>query len=680
MQKKYKLLTLALSSVLLLGCEPTKNESHIHTYSDTWSRDSEEHYHQCTGEGCDSKSDVAAHTFGDDGKCTVCGFYDKTKVKEPEEIVEPLEAASYVSTNEGHYRVDSKGNRIDPIEPHTFVDYTGDDRHVAISATCTQSGKSYQQCSVCKRIVEKEIAALGHDFVVDPSRSQQATCVNGGKTFSRCSRCYLEKEEQEPALGHDWGEWTVTHPATTTEKGTKTRTCKRCQTVVVEDIEKLPEAHVHTFGTSWNHDGNMHWHDATCGHNVRGNEEPHSYGDWVTVTAATETQNGTKRKTCQTCGYYVEQTIPATGVVSSAFTFNSDITTVQKIHTTNQENFLNYGKDYYNITSSELNSYNATGTAENSFPNQVSLTWNYTVPSGKTIKNYSVITGQEADLSDGYTIVGTTAKSISFYNPFLGTNYFKVVANFTDNTSEVSQIKTFLVDATAPRNVKIDTMSNCRDMGGRTNVSGGKIRQGLIYRTAETGSNPSSAIKEEMLNRFKVKSEIYVKDGSNSSSPLGSSVKFFNCSMDYGATPYSNMCRNAERLRKVFSVLGDVNNYPLFYHCRIGTDRTGICGVAINGVLGVPFNEVIQDYAFSNFGKIDGQRYAHKSSDPNGDDCAKYIDEILAMPGKNFQEQTIYYLLTIGVPAKTIQNVINIMTVGHKVPVPTDIVVAQGDT
>ena len=679
MQKKYKLLTLTLSSVLLLGCEPTKNESHIHNYSDTWSRDSEEHYHQCTGEGCDSKTDVAAHTFGDDGKCTVCGFYDKTKVKEPEEIVEPG-AVSYAGTSEGHYRVDSKGNRIDPMEPHTFVDYNGDDRHVAISATCTQSGKSYQQCSVCKRIVEKEIAPLGHDFVVDPSRSQQATCVNGGKTFSRCSRCYVEKEEEEPALGHDWGEWTVTHPATTTEKGTKIRTCKRCQTVMAADIEKLPEVHVHTFGTSWDHDENMHWHDATCGHNVRGNEEPHSYGDWVTVTAATETQNGTKRKTCQTCGYYVEQSIPATGVVSSAFTFNSDITTVQKIHTTNQENFLNYNKDYYNITSSELNSYNATGTAENSFPNQVSLTWNYTVPSGKTIKNYSVITGQEADLSDGYTIVGTTAKSISFYNPFLGTNYFKVVANFTDNTSEVSPIKTFLVDATAPRNVKIDTMSNCRDMGGRTNVSGGKIRQGLIYRTAETGSNPSSAIKEEMLNRFKVKSEIYVKDGSNSSSPLGSSVQFFNCSMDYGATPYSNMCRNAERLRKVFSVLGDVNNYPLFYHCRIGTDRTGICGVAINGVLGVPFNEVIQDYAFSNFGKIDGQRYAHKSSDPNGDDCAKYIDEILAMPGKNFQEQTIYYLLTIGVPSKTIQNVINIMTVGNKVTVPTDIVVANGDT
>ena len=635
MQKKYKLITLALSSFLLLGCEPKKNDSHVHKYSDSWSRDSEEHYHTCTFEGCTSKSDVEAHTFGDDGKCTVCGFYDKTKV-----VIDPVEEdIIYVGTKEGHYKIDANGNRISDTEPHVLVDFDGDGgAHQPIAATCTLPGKRYQKCSVCSKYVEVVVAALGHD----------------------------------------WGNWNTIQPATTTEKGVKERQCARCNEVERADIDILVPAHVHTFESAWQHDGNMHWHKATCGHDVRGNEEPHSYGDWETVVAPTETQSGTKRKTCEVCGYYVDETIPATGVVSASFSFNSDIIVAQKIHTTDQENFLNYNKDYYNITSSELNSYNATGNAEKSFPNQVTLTWNYTVPSGKTIKNYSIVTGQEADLSDGYTITGTTSKSISFYNPFLGTNYFKVVANFTDNTSESSPIKTFLVDATAPRNVKIDTMSNCRDMGGRTNVSGGKIRQGLIYRTAETGSNPSQAIKEEMLNRFKVKSEIYVKDGRDSSSPLGSGVKFFNCSMDYGSVPYSNMCRNAERLRKVFSVLGDVNNYPLFYHCRIGTDRTGICGVAINGVLGVPFNEVIQDYAFSNFGKIDGQRYAHKSSDPNGDDCAKYIDEILAMPGKNFQEQTIYYLLTIGVPAKTIQNVINIMTVGNKVTIPTDIVVANG--
>lgn len=631
MQKKYKLVTLALSSILLVACFNTGTKTHTHTYGDEWYSNASGHYHKCTFEGCTNKSVTEDHTFGADGKCTVCDYYDATKVQANEDF-------GYAATSEGHYKVDQEGNRLSETEAHTLVESEGDQTHKPVAATCTNPGKGYKQCSVCGKFVEYEISKLDHEY----------------------------------------GDWVTSKEPTTTEEGSKKRTCKNCGAEETATIAKVTESHTHTFASGWEHDSNTHWHAATCGHNVKGDEGPHSYGDWTTVTPASETADGVKRKTCNVCGYYVDETIPATGVVSSSFTFNSDITTVQKIHTTNQENFLKYNKDYYNITSSELNSYNATGNAENSFPNQVTVTWNHTVPSGKTIKNYAIVTGQESDLSDGYTITGTTAKSISFYNPFLGTNYFKVVANFTDSTSEVSPIKTFLVDETAPRNVKIDNLSNCRDMGGRTNFSGGKIKQGLIYRTAETGSNPSSAIKEEMLNRFKIKSEIYVKDGGGSSSPLGSSVKFFNCSMDYGSTPYSNMCRNAERLRKVFSVLGDVNNYPLFYHCRIGTDRTGICGIAINGVLGVSFNETIQDYAFSNFGKIDGQRYAHKSSDPNGDDCAKYIDEILAMPGKNFQEQTIYYLLTIGVPAQTIQNVINIMTVGNKITVPTDIAVANG--
>lgn len=149
--------------------------------------------------------------------------------------------------------------------------------------------------------------------------------------------------------------------------------------------------------------------------------------------------------------------------------------------------------------------------------------------------------------------------------------------------------------------------------------------------------------------------------------------------MDYGATPYSNMSRNAERLRKVFSILGDANSYPLMYHCRIGTDRTGICAIAINGLLGVPFNEIIQDYSFSNFGKIDNQRYVGKTPDTNGDDIAKYIDYINEMPGKDFQEKMCNSLLTIGVPRQTLQNVIDILTEGTKVTIPTNITVANGN-
>ena len=47
-------------------------EKHTHTYATEWSKNDSEHWHEST---CDHKttSDKAAHTIGEDGKCTVCG-------------------------------------------------------------------------------------------------------------------------------------------------------------------------------------------------------------------------------------------------------------------------------------------------------------------------------------------------------------------------------------------------------------------------------------------------------------------------------------------------------------------------------------------------------------------------------------------------------------------------------
>ena len=55
-----------------------------------------------------------------------------------------------------------------------------------------------------------------------------------------------------------------------------------------------------------------------------GENEPckHSYGDWVVVEPATETEEGLKVKTCRHCGDEVSETIPALGATDS--TINSD--------------------------------------------------------------------------------------------------------------------------------------------------------------------------------------------------------------------------------------------------------------------------------------------------------------------------------------------------------------------
>ena len=356
------------------------------------------------------------------------------------------------------------------------------------------------------------------------------------------------------------------------------------------------------------------------------------------------------------------------------FVFNdSELEEEQVIHTQNQASFLNFkkdtGKSYYDITSSDLNGFDAYGNKNVSTPNKVTLKWDYEVPSDKELSKFVVTFGQEQDLSDGLTVNGTKQNQISFYNSYIGTNYFKVTAKFTDDTEESSEIKTFKVQDVAPRNLYAGNMPNVRDMGGRATVAGGRLRQGLIYRGAGNRFDNSSQIDDEckniLLNQLKIKTEINVANSTSNNMNLeGTTVQ--DCFMAYGAVPYSNLARNSVRIRQIMEILADENNYPVFYHCRIGTDRTGITGMMINGLLGVDFDECLQDYLFSNFAPIDNQRYPHKSSDPNGDDIAKYIDALLELPGDTFQQKVYLALRMIGCSAAQLDKIIDIMTIGPK--------------
>lgn len=472
------------------------------------------------------------------------------------------------------------------------------------------------------------------------------------------------------------------------------------------DSSGQAQGHVHTFGAAWRTNDTHHWHVCTgtlengqaC--TERSGYAEHDWSEISIVTPPGPTTPGQKKISCSVCKRVKFETIDPTGdqpVVQGNFTFNeTDLNRPQNIHSTNQTNYLNYNGDYYNISGSTLSGYGANGNANNSTPEAVSLTWDYTAPTGKSVSSYYVVYGQESDLSDGLQTKTTNTKSISFQNAYLGDNYFKVFAILSDGSIESSQTKIFKVLEQAPRNLKVGNMPNCRDMGGRTTYAGGKIRQGLIYRTAgnkfDNNSDVDADCRDVLLNQLKIKTEFNVGDDKKYTVNLGSSVTTIECFMDYGranssegiggnGVPYSNMSRNAERVRMVFDTLKDRNSYPLFYHCRIGTDRTGIIAVLLNGLLGVPFQEVIQDYCFSNFAPISGQRYPniHKNStDGNGDDPAKYIDEILAMPGKNFQEQTYNALLSIGIPEATLTSIIDILTVGNKATLPNTQKIGKG--
>ena len=332
-----------------------------------------------------------------------------------------------------------------------------------------------------------------------------------------------------------------------------------------------------------------------------------------------------------------------------------------EIHTDEQKTFLEYTGSYAKMDKSLF----PNGKSHLSDSKPIELTWNYDLPAGKEVAKYSVKFGQEKDLSDGYTVESTEKEDkISFYNPYLGRNYYQLTATFTDGSTDQTPIRHFEVNSTYPRNLTIAGMTNCRDIGGRTLADGGRIKQGLIYRTSGKNQNGSltAATTEEMVGHLKVKNEINLADSTSYNLKLDGVPVNADCMMDTSSTGgYSHISRNTEAVKNFFDFIADENNYPVFYHCKIGTDRTGVCTILLTGLLGVSYNEIYQDYLFSNFGKIGEQRTI---GDGNSHDIRKYMDDFLKYSGEKFQNKVYNVLLGIGVSKENLDKIINNLTEG----------------
>ena len=318
------------------------------------------------------------------------------------------------------------------------------------------------------------------------------------------------------------------------------------------------------------------------------------------------------------------------------------------LHTEEQKTYLNM-ENLYNV------SRVADGTKEMSRPLPVNLSW--IDDSDRPITYTRVYISESADMSDPYTVI-TLGSEAGVYNLKVGTKYYwKVCTVYKDGDSAESDVAVFTTEDECPRNLYVDGTTNWRDLGGWRTVDGKRVRQGLIYRTGRLNtSNISSSVAEitttgikEATGHLKIKTEIDLRGKSESSeitrSVLGDDVNYFRCSMNYEGDCLSV---NAEKVKKVFDILSEPDNYPVIFHCHIGTDRTGFVAYLINGLLGVKKQDLYKDYLFSNFAAIDGPRSL--------DDVAeRYVASLDNYAGANLSEKIKSYLLSVGVTEEQIR-------------------------
>ena len=256
--------------------------------------DAEKHWEECSV--CHTKTNEAAHSGGE-ATCT---------------------AKAVCSTC---------GAAYGELAAHNYQE-TVDAQYLKSAATCTSPAIYYKSCSVCGTASEETFTygtttehsyELKHDAEkhweecsVCHAKTNEAVHSGGTATCIAKAVCSVCHTEYGTLAEHDAVHHDRVDPTCTTTGSIEYWQCGVCGkkfsdaacTTEATDVTltKLP----HSAGTAWEKDTTYHWHlCVNCGSEVM-DKAAHTYGDWVTVTEATETEAGLRKRTCSVCGY--EQT------------------------------------------------------------------------------------------------------------------------------------------------------------------------------------------------------------------------------------------------------------------------------------------------------------------------------------------------------------------------------------
>ena len=239
-----------------------------------------------------------------------------------------------------------------------------------------------------------------------------------------------------------------------------------------------------------------------------------------------------------------------------------------------------------------------------------------------------------------------------------------------------SQAASFATEDRAPRWIEIEgKVGNIRDFGGWRTEDGRRIRQGMAFRGQ--GLNNNSVTGERQgRNRLIVEDVRYFtrtlgirtdldlrskgEIADMAESPLGPGVKLI-----LRSSPCYRAAFNSEANRRTMAenvrVFCDRANYPIYFHCIGGADRTGTLAYVLHGVLGVPRHDMETDWESTFYPNIPDD---HHENEPDfwcreshlTDGIGKYGE-----PGDTWQRRCELYLLDCGVTEEEIARLRDIL-------------------
>ena len=290
--------------------------------------------------------------------------------------------------------------------------------------------------------------------------------------------------------------------------------------------------------------------------------------------------------------------------------------------------------------------------SDRSCPLPVSFLWEEKdTPETAEIEYYHLLVSETEDMHKPWVYI-TKECSYDVYNLKVGTRYFWCVQK-NGKRSEVFSFETLL---TLPRFLKVDHIANVRDIGGYR-VEGGRIRQGLVYRGGEFELHMQlSPAGAEELRRLGIRTDLDMRaeaEWMNFATSENIGIRRFYVPSE----PYDKVFNKKQRpaLKNFFKPFTIPKNYPIYFHCWGGADRTGTFAFIIGAFLGMSYEDLIYEYEVTSLA-IWGIR-----SRNYGEFC-DFLELFMNLPGKTLREKSTTFLKKYaGITDKQLDVVYNIL-------------------
>ena len=308
------------------------------------------------------------------------------------------------------------------------------------------------------------------------------------------------------------------------------------------------------------------------------------------------------------------------------------------------------GADY--STSSVGTYHDDNSVTKKDWPTAVTIRWS--VFSGAT--NQHLIVSKNADF--GYPIVDTQPGALGNQDSTYRIEgldpqiiyYYKITGNVDGKTLTLTS-SAFKASGIV-RMIKLQNVSNVRDLGGWTGYNGHKVKYGVLYRGSRLIDNIANGgmamVNSEETNylfsTLKIKGELDFRnstESANAGSVLSVRTGKFKKISDADQYLGGNILNGDAYIVAMNQIITWLKgNRNVYMSGSLGAERTGTMAFLINGLLGVSESDLAKDYELSSFSSDKSADVLCKRSDAV---YADMVSAIKSLNGDNLQQKIYKY-------------------------------------